>query len=437
MEYQSAGTAMVDNFQLFAKPGGPVCNLDCRYCYYLEKEDLYSGTASFRMDDGLLEEYISQHIGATDGESIRFSWHGGEPTSLGLDYFRTIASLQRKHCPPNRRVVNGLVTNGTLIDEAWCRFLAAEGFAVSLSLDGPREFHDLYRVTKGGKHTHRQVVRAFRLLARYRIPCDVLCVVHAESVRYPMQVYRFFKEIGATYLGFLPLVERGGDPPGGVGEMTVPADLWGSFLCTIFDEWIRNDIGRIMIQIFDEAARPLRDLEHALCIFRETCGDIPVLEHNGDLYSCDHFVDENHLLGNIRDSALGKLLRDSRQIRFGEDKRDLLPRLCRDCDVLPMCNGGCPKDRFCRTPDGEEGLNYLCEGFKEFFTHSRPTFEKLVPLWKAGASAAQLMEVARGPAPEGARDPAQGVFPGTGRNDPCPCGSGRKFKKCCFRSSPS
>ena len=179
---------MVDNLQLFAKPGGPVCNLDCRYCYYLEKEDLYSGTASFRMDDGLLEEYISQHIGATDGESIRFSWHGGEPTSLGLDYFRTIASLQRKHCPPNRRVVNGLVTNGTLIDEAWCRFLAAEGFAVSLSLDGPREFHDMYRVTKGGKDTHRQVVRAFRLLARYRIPCDVLCVVHAESVRYPMQV---------------------------------------------------------------------------------------------------------------------------------------------------------------------------------------------------------------------------------------------------------
>ena len=423
MENHPAVKARSEDFQLFAKPGGPICNLDCRYCYYLEKEDLYSEAASFRMSEALLEEYIAQHMEAATGKAIRFSWHGGEPTILGLDYFRTIVSLQRKHCPPGRRVVNGIVTNGTLIDDAWCRFLAAEGFAVSLSLDGPREFHDRYRVTKGQKPTHRQVVRAFRLLAEHRIPCDVLCVVHAENARYPRQVYRFFKDLGATYLGFLPLVERRDDLPGGVGEETVPAELWGSFLCTIFDEWIGNDIGRIMIQIFDEAARPLRELEHSLCIFRETCGDIPVLEHNGDLYSCDHFVDGTHLLGNIQETPLGRLLRDPRQLRFGEEKRDLLPRLCRNCEVRAMCNGGCPKDRFCRTPDGEEGLNYLCEGFKGFFTHSSATLEKLVPLWKAGASVAQLMEVARGPVQE--------IFHGPGRNDPCPCGSGRKFKKCC------
>ena len=395
MEDQSAVATTAHDFQLFAKPGGPICNLDCRYCYYLEKEELYSETASFRMSEALLEVYIAQHMEAAKSDPIRFSWHGGEPTILGLDYFRTVVSLQREYCPPGRPVVNGIVTNGTLIDDAWCRFLAAERFAVSLSLDGPGELHDRYRVTKGQKPTHRQVVRAFRLLAEHRIPCDVLCVVHAENARYPRQVYRFFKDLGVTYLGFLPLVERRDDLPGGVGEETVPADLWGSFLCTIFDEWIGHDIGRIMIQIFDEAARPLRELEHSLCILRETCGDSPVLEHNGDLYSCDHFVDGAHLLGNIQETRLGRLLRDPRQLRFGEEKRDLLPRLCRDCEVRTMCNGGCPKDRFRRTPDGEEGLNYLCEGFKGFFTHSRATLEKLVPLWKAGASAAQLMEAAR------------------------------------------
>jgi len=252
-------------------------------------------------------------------------------------------------------------------------------------------------------------------------------VVHDQNVGYPEQVYRFFKEIGATYVGFLPVVERRDDLPRGVGEHTVAAEAFGSFLCTIFDEWVRHDIGRIMVQIFDEAARPIRGLEHSLCIFRETCGDIPVLEHNGDLFSCDHFVDREHLLGNIRGTRLAELLNSPAQVQFGSDKRDSLPRYCLECDVRPMCNGGCPKDRFIRTPDGEEGLNYLCAGFKKFFAHSRPTLEKLVPLWKAGAAAEQLMAVAR------ATD--QEVSLRAGRNDPCPCGSGQKYKNCCLGKS--
>ncbi len=425
-------TTTQSDFQVFAKPGGAICNLDCHYCYYLEKEGLYAEERTFRMGDGLLEEYIAQHIEASPGDAIRFSWHGGEPTILGVEYYRTIAALQKKHTPPGKRVFNALVTNGTLLNEEWCRFLAGEGFAVGLSLDGPQELHDRYRVTKGGKPTHKEVMRAFELLHRHSVPCDILCVVHGENVRHPRKVYRFFKEIGAAYVGFLPIVERRVDRPGGVSEHTVPAEAFGSFLCTIFDEWVQRDIGRILIQIFDEAARPVRGLEHSLCILRETCGGIPVLEHNGDLFSCDHFVGAAHLMGNIRETPLADLLESPAQKRFGESKRDSLPRCCRECDVLSMCNGGCPKDRFLQTPEGEEGLNYLCPGLKKFFTHSRPVFERLVPLWKAGAPAQELMRAARRP---DRRAPEPRHRADVGRNDPCPCGSGRKYKSCCLRGS--
>jgi uncharacterized protein len=384
------------DFQVFAKPGGALCNLDCRYCYYLDKEALYPRSGPARMTEALLETYVVQHLEAVVGGEVRFSWHGGEPTLLGVDYFRTIVAFQKKHASPRVRVFNALVTNGTLLDEAWCSFLAEEGFAVGLSLDGPPDLHDAYRVTKGKKPTHAQVMRGYELLREHRIPTDILCVVNARNVRHPRRVYRFFKEIGATYLGFLPVVERRDDLPHGVSPESVPARAFGSFLITVFNEWVQSDIGRIMVQTFDEAARPARGLEHSLCVFRETCGDVPVLEHSGDLYSCDHFVDEEHRLGNIAETPLNTLLTSPAQRRFGEAKRDRLPRTCRECPVLSMCNGGCPKDRFLKTPDGEGGLNYLCRGFKAFFLHARPTLEKLVPLWKAGASEEALMRAARG-----------------------------------------
>ncbi|HXG52631.1 MAG TPA: anaerobic sulfatase maturase [candidate division Zixibacteria bacterium] len=411
-------------FQIMVKTVGAICNLDCDYCYYLKKEDLYPKGTSFRLSDETLERYIAQHIRATPKEIVSFSWHGGEPTLLGVDFFRKAVALQKKYLSPGKQLVNGIQTNGTLIDEEWCRFLAAENFYVGLSLDGPRDLHDRYRLTKGRKPTHRAVVQAFQLLRQHEIHVDLLCVVHEANVRHPIAVYRFLKEIGGQYLQFLPLVEKTADPMAPVHPRSVPADAYGDFLCAVFDEWVRNDIGRVFIQLFDEAVRPFLGMEHALCIFRETCGDVPVVEHNGDFYSCDHYVEPAHKIGNIYERTLAELIEDPAQREFGRRKWTALPRYCRECEVRDMCNGGCPKDRLIRTPDGEEGLNYLCAGLKRFFTHSKPYFQEFARLVEAGEPAEKLMEIVR------ARD-ARRPGAGAGRNDPCPCGSGRKYKRCC------
>jgi uncharacterized protein len=423
MEDRTVVTASRE-FQIFAKPTGAICNLDCHYCYYLKKEYLYPETVSFHMTEDLLEAYIVQQIEASPEPVITFSWHGGEPTILGVDYFRKVVELQRKHQPSGRRISNGIQTNGLLIDTDWCRFLAAEGFAVGLSLDGPPALHDHYRVTKGQQPTHKQVMHAYKLMRQHKIPVDILCVVHAQNVQHPLQVYRFFKDIKAQYLGFLPLVERQPHTEAGVSDRTVPPEAFGVFLCTIFDEWVRHDIGRIMVQFFEESARPARGLPHSLCIFRRTCGDVPVIEHNGDFFSCDHFVTPEHRLGNIRDTPLVELLESPAQYAFGQAKLETLPRYCQTCEVRVMCNGGCPKDRILRTPDGEPGLNYLCAGYKRFFTHCRPYVTQLAALARARKPAAHLMQMVR------AADAR--ANPKAGRNDPCPCGSGRKYKKCCL-----
>ncbi len=410
-------------FQVFAKPAGSACNLACHYCYYLDKAKLYPKAESLRMSDSDLEEYISQHIAASSGPVIRFSWHGGEPTVLGLDYFRKIVALQRRHQPRGQRIANGMQTNGTLLDDDWCRFLATEGFTVGLSLDGPQELHDRYRVTRGNAPTHREAMRGYNLLREHRSPTDLLCVVHSENVRHPTEVYRFFKQIDARYIGFLPLVEPQPEAERGVSQRTLPAEAWGSFLCTIFDEWKKQDIGRIKVQIFEEAARTALGQEHGLCIFRKTCGDVPVVEHNGDFFSCDHFVDTGHRIGNVRDVSLVDLLESPEQTAFGRAKWDTLPRYCRTCEVLEMCNGGCPKDRILHTPEGQAGLNYLCAGYKRFFTHGQPFVNELSALWRR-----QTLD-----RPTPPKAPATRTSPKPGRNDPCPCGSGRKYKKCCGR----
>ena len=405
-------------FQVFAKPVGPICNLDCHYCYYLKKEHLYPKGESFRMPDDILEEYIVQHIDASPDPEISFSWHGGEPTILGLDYFRKIVALQRKHQPPNRRITNGIQTNGTLLDEDWCRFLAAEGFAVGISLDGPQELHDRYRVTKDQKPTHKKTMRGYKLLQQHRVLCEILCVVNSYNVQYPTQVYRFFRELKAKYVSFLPLVEPQPDAESGVSHRSVPSEVFGVFLCTIFDEWMAQDIGRVKIQIFEEAARTAFGQEHTMCIFLKTCGGVPVIEHNGDFYSCDHFVDAEHHLGNIREIPLVELLESSKQRTFGQVKLDTLPRYCQACEVRDMCNGGCPKNRFLQTPDGETGLNYLCAGYKRFFTHCLPFVAEIANLWRRQTLEQQM--------------PQARVALKAGRNDPCPCGSGKKYKNCCI-----
>ena len=370
------------DFQVFVKPIGSICNLSCEYCYYLKKIQLYPGGESFCMPDIILEEYIVQHIEASAEPVIRFSWHGGEPTLLGLDYFRKIVAIQRKYQPSDQRIANGIQTNGTLLDEDWCRFLADEGFFVGLSLDGPQERHDRHRLTKGGKPTFDRTMQGYEILLQHQVSTDILCVVNADNVQHPEQVYRFFKEIEVKYISFLPMVEPQPKTRSGVSALTVPAEAWGNFLCTIFDEWVNQDIGKIKVQIFEEAARTAFGQEHSLCIFRPICGDIPVVEHNGDFYSCDHFVDDKHRLGNIIETPFVELLESPAQREFGKAKLDSLPRYCRECEVKDMCHGECPKNRFIRAPDEEEGLNYLCAGYKRFFSHCKPFVNEVAAEWK-------------------------------------------------------
>lgn len=372
-------TRTVDDFQIFAKPAGYRCNLRCSYCYYLKTEHLLPSTPPPRMTDGLLETYIRSHIAACPGTTVRFSWHGGEPTLLGLDYFRRIVRLQKKHCPPHQRIANGIQTNGTLLDEGWARFLAKHRFSVGLSLDGPRELHDLYRLTGQGLGSHDAVMRGYACLVRHRVPTDILCVVNADNVMFPLQVYRFFTAIGAKHLSFLPLVER---VDGGVSDRSVPAESFGAFLCTIFDAWVAGDIGTIKIQIFEEAARTAFGQDHSLCLFRPTCGDIPVIEHNGEVYTCDHFVAPAWRVGNVQDTPLAEILAGEGLAAFGEAKRRTLPSSCRSCPVLAMCNGECPKNRFIESAGETEKQNYLCSGYKLFFSHCTPFIQAVAQQWQ-------------------------------------------------------
>jgi len=410
------------------------------------------------------------------GSAVHFTWHGGEPTLLGLGYFKKIMALQKKHKPEGYAITNNMQTNGVLVDKEWCRFLAGEGFTVGLSLDGTEELHDTYRHTAAGEATHKEALRGFRLLQQCGVPCDILCVVNAVNAEQPMEVYRFFKEIGAGYLSFIPLVEP--DARGGVSERSVSAEAWGGFLCAVFDEWLRRDIGKVQVQIIEEVARTALGHEQSLCIFKETCGNVPVVEHNGDFYSCDHFVDKEHRLGNIARTPLSVLLDHPDQAAFGDAKAKALPGYCRKCEVLSMCHGGCPKDRIIKTQDGEAGLNFLCAGYRRFFNHTG-SFAQQLAIQSRGAS--QYQRPAPGGAPstqpattQGAPDELPSTQPATtqgppdelpstrpapkqppqtqppqtqpprqkpysrsqpkvGRNDPCPCGSGRKYKNCCLR----
>jgi len=365
---------------VMAKPAGPRCNLRCSYCYYVGRTELLEGGAE-PMSRELLEHFIAERFAASPGPVTHFEWHGGEPTLLGVEYFETIVALQRRHLPAARQVSNGLQTNGLLLNAAWAEFLARERFSVGLSLDGPPELHDRFRAAAGGAPTQARVVEAFRLLKSRRVLCNVLCVLHSDNVQEPDVVYDFFSELGVTHLQLLPLVVRAGT---GASEATASPDAIGAFLCRVFDRWIAADVGRVVIQTFDEALRPIHGVEHALCIHRETCGNVAVLERDGSLYACDHFVDPEHRIGSIAERSLADLASDPRMRAFGEAKRAALPCQCRTCDVLAFCNGGCPKDRFLTTDDGETGLNYLCAAYRRFFRHAAPELERLSAHMKAG-----------------------------------------------------
>jgi uncharacterized protein len=335
------------------------------------------------MTDDVLEIYIRKHIQASTDDIVSFTWHGGEPLLAGIDFYRKVLKLQSANKPAGKTIVNGIQTNGTLLDDKWCNFLSEEGFVVGISIDGPGNLHNKYRRTRVDGTTFQKVIQGYELLMKHDIIPEILCVVNAENVKYPLIVYKFFKNLGARYITFLPLVEHDPDSSNGVSGKSVRSSDFGYFLSSIFDEWVEKDIGKIKVQIFEEAARTAFNQEHTLCIFKLNCGGVPVVEHTGNFYSCDHYVNSDHLLGNIRDHSLADFLESERQQIFGRAKSASLPGYCISCEVRSMCNGECPKNRFITTPDGESGLNYLCKGYKYFFNHCRPFVEAISAEWKS------------------------------------------------------
>lgn len=419
-------------YHVMAKPTGSDCNLSCRYCFFLEKAKLYPGEFT-RMDDEVLRAYASQYIESQQASQVTIAWQGGEPTLMGLDFFRRSVEIAEECRPPDKRVAHTIQTNGTLIDEEWCEFFRENRFLVGLSIDGPREMHDAYRVDGRGNPTFEKVMRAARLLREHEVDFNILCSVHAANENHPMEVYRFFRdELEVEWIQFIPIVERINDDGttllqqgDRVTERTVDPVKWGGFLTTIFWEWVHHDVGRVHVNFFESAFASRVGAPAMMCVFNETCGDALALEYNGDLYSCDHFVEPGYLLGNILEEPLPRLATSERQQLFGESKRDSLPRFCRECEFLYACGGGCPKNRFRPTPDGEPGLNYLCEGYREFFRQTDAPMKMMARLYRADRPPAMIMDFLAASEKE-----LRERFASAGPDDPCPCGSGKKFKDC-------
>jgi uncharacterized protein len=379
-------------FHLLAKPTGPICNLNCEYCFFLSKEMLYPGDR-FRMADDLLETYIRQLLESHSDPAVNVAWQGGEPTMMGLDFFKRSVELVEQYRRPDQEILYTIQTNGVLIDERWSAFFKEHGFLVGLSVDGPEEMHDAYRVDKRGVGSFGRVMAGFKHLEDAGVDVNVLCTVHAKNQDHPLDVYRFFRDnMGVRFIQFIPIIERATEtllPLANLGwstegdgrrplyvqdgshvtDRSVGAEAYGRFLIEIFDEWIRRDIGEVFVQMFDVALGNWYGEPAGMCVFSETCGLALAMEHNGDLYSCDHYVEPDYLLGNITETPMIELIDSDRQRAFGLAKRDTLPRYCVDCDVRFACHGGCPRNRFIETPDGEAGLNYLCTGYKSFFHH--------------------------------------------------------------------
>jgi len=396
------------------KPIGSRCNLDCSYCFYLEKEKLYTDAGGMRMKPEVLETYVRDYIAAQPGPSVHFAWQGGEPTLLGVEFFRTAVALQDRHAH-GKRIENAFQTNGVLLDDEWGAFLREHRFLVGLSIDGPQHLHDAYRVDKGGKPTFAKVMAGLEVLKRHRVEFNTLTTVHRENSRHALEVYRFLRRIGSDYIQLIPIVERNAPDPETNGLwLASPPDLagaaapdnqvtpwsvrsgeFGKFLCDIFDEWIRHDVGRVFVQQFDAALANWIGAPAGVCIFSENCGRALAVEHNGDVYSCDHYVYPRYKLGNLMNTALATLVDAPSQQAFGRAKSDSLPRYCRECSVRFACHGECPKHRFLQTPQGEPGLNYLCKDYKKFFGHIAPAMTTMAALLGNGRPPADIMHLPR------------------------------------------
>ena len=446
------------------KPVGARCNLECGYCYYHtpgytdrscgESEggvgaeaDSYgsmvartdsgdscgvfagAGTAAqppgWRMSREVLEEFIRQYIEASAGPAVYFTWHGGEPTLAGLDFYRTAVALQNKHTPANRHCVNNLQTNGILLDDEWCAFLSKEQFDVGLSLDGVQWAHDAYRKDRAGNGSYAAAAAAVHRLKSHGVRPDLLCTVTPQTASEPLSVYRVLRDFDTGWVQFIPVVRRGA---GGLpAQDCVSADEYGAFLCEIFDEWSLNDLGKIDVQIFAETAHILAGGNAGLCWMAPVCGKALIVERDGSVYSCDHYAIPEYRLGDIMTSRLRDLADLPFQRRFGDSKREALPAQCRACRWLAACNGGCPKDRFARTENVEPGLNYLCSGLQRFFSHAEKPLKQIAAYSRSGYSPETIMQKMR--------EEERAMWKGVGRNDPCPCGSGRKAKNCCLTAN--
>ena len=433
-------------FHLLAKPSGSTCNIDCTYCFFLSKEALYPNDKQ-RMSEATLETYIRQLLESHRTPQVTVAWQGGEPTLMGLEFFKRSVALVEQYRRPGQSVHHTFQTNGILLDDEWCAFFKEHSFLVGLSVDGPRELHDAYRLDRGGRGTFDRVMQGWRQLGRHGVDFNILCTVNAANQMHGREVYRFFRnELGAKWVQFIPIIERAsdetiqianlgwGDRPGSkrllytqtgnrVTERSVGGEQYGRFLVDVFEEWIRHDVGKVYVQLFDVTLEAYFG-RHLLCIHAPTCGYGPALESNGDLYSCDHFVEPKHLLGNIHKTHMLTLVSSPAQRKFGHDKRDTLTTQCQQCEVRVLCNGGCPKDRFAVSRDGEPGQNYLCAGLELFFKHTAPAMRAMAQLIQQRRYPAEQMAVVA------AEDAKRGPY------QPCPCGSGLKFRFCHGNGKP-
>jgi uncharacterized protein len=394
---KSDTTTLPSAFNVMVKPVGAKCNLACGYCYYLEKEALYP-QGQFQMPQEVLKSFTRQYINAQQTPEVIFNWQGGEPLLRGLEFYQKAVSYQRKYARPGMKITNTLQTNGTLLDDQWCQFFRQNEFLIGISIDGPQELHDTYRVDRRGRASFERVTAGLELLKKHRVEYNILATVHAANAGHPLDVYRFFRDkLGVQFIQFIPIVERhhSSDSQGSraVTEHSVSAEQYGSFLVAIFDEWVRQDVGKMFVQIFDVSLGAWLGQPGGLCIFAPTCGMGLAMEHNGDLYACDHFVEPEFLLGNIKGENLLRLVASQQQRQFGIDKQDTLPTYCQKCKVRFACHGGCPKNRFIKTPDGAEGLNYLCAGYKTFFAHIDQPMKIMADLIRQQRSPAQIMQI--------------------------------------------
>jgi uncharacterized protein len=407
------GARATRRFHVMVKPAGSACNLDCSYCFYLSKQALPGGPGGGHMSDEVLERFVRDYIQSVTGDEVVFSWQGGEPTLLGLGFFEKVVALQKKHAKPGQRIENDLQTNGTLLDEDWARFLKEHRFLVGLSIDGPREIHDHYRITKRGEPTFDAVFAAAQALRKFKVPFNTLTCVHRFNASRPLDVYRFLRrELGSTRLQFIPIVEIKGfettaphrwdadrmpvvgspqaspdHPDSVVTPWSVDAAEYGYFLSKVWDEWLARDVGKVLVNFCETLVAQHMGLPSQVCVHGEVCGKGVAVEHDGSVYSCDHFVYPEYRLGNIREKSLGDMVFSREQVKFGYAKSETLPDYCRQCEFLSDCWGECPKNRFLRTPDGQPGLNYLCPGLKRFFAHAVPTAKRLAARYQAAERA--------------------------------------------------